>query len=407
MSDVWQANKTNPAFFPEDRQIIVSLPGIQNTLYFSGATYGDAFREENGEDVFDVDNLIANLEDRNVVRENLELETVGFAIALGKLRLSLAHSTRFQAYFNFPKTLPQLIWKGNAQFIGETIDLNNDLQLYSYNQFALGGAWVGETFSIGARFKLLAGIGDVSSVRGEASLYTDPEVYQLEFSADYLLNTSSVLDYQNYNDLELDYSLGQIEELMSSNIGWAADLGAQLKLEDWRFSASLIDIGQIRWTENAKSYSSEGTYSYDGLDVSNALTGDSVSFEQALDTLEAIFAFEETPGAYTTTLPARLYVSAQYDLSETITLGGLFYSEWYRGEMIPAVALSGQFALGEALSLGAVYSVVRDSYFNLGANLRLDLGPVQIYGVTDNIAAAFRPAESRYFQFRTGLNLIF
>ncbi|MCB0570100.1 MAG: hypothetical protein KDC66_10070 [Phaeodactylibacter sp.] len=134
----WQANRTNPALFP-DHKIIVGLPGVYNSLWVTNITYSDlATVNENGEKVLHIDNAIDKLGPDNIIRENLDIETLSLGLRLGKLSLSLGHSLRFNAYMNYPKTLPQLIWQGNAQFIGQEVSFGPDVDLFGYQEYALG-----------------------------------------------------------------------------------------------------------------------------------------------------------------------------------------------------------------------------------------------------------------------------
>lgn len=407
MPELWQASKTNPAFLANQGSLTIALPGIHNTLFFTGPTYGEVVVEQNGETVLNVDNLIAALEDRNLLRENLEIETLGAYFRMGSVVLGLQHSVKFNAFLNYPKTLPELIWNGNAQYIGETIDLNHNLEINSYNEFALSGALSFNQLNLGARVKLLTGIGDVSTERNDASLFTDDEFYQLTFSADYLLNTSSILDYQSYNDFNAEFNFGRLEgnQLFTSNFGYGLDLGAQLQLERLSLAASVLDIGQINWTENVTNYSAVGDFTYDGLDIAAALTGDSVSLDQALDTIAQIFDFRADSTSYTTTLPTKVYLSGSFDLTDKWTIGALVFSEFYRGELFNTFALSARGEVLNWLSVGVTYAVVQNTYANIGLNTAFKLGPMQLFAATDNVIAAFDPENSRYFNFRAGLNV--
>ena len=407
--ELWQSHKTNPAFLPAEG-LTIGLPGLHNTLFFTGPTYGDALRQENGGTVLDVDNLIAQLEDRNLVRENLDIETIGIAFSTGKWRFGFQHTARFSGFLDYPKELPQLVWKGNAQFVGQTIELGNDLQIFSYNEFGLAAAVELAPVTLGARVKFLTGIGDVSTAeRQSIALTTDEEFYQLTLVSDYQLNTSASFDYESFNDFQLNYDFGRIDpaELFNNNTGWSVDLGVDVDLGKLSLAASVVDLGQITWNKEVRNYLSDGTFVYDGLDISQALTGDSVNFSQALDTLEQIFHFDSTSVSYQTDLPAKVYLSGTFELTDSWRIGGLLFNEWYRGKRFPAAAVNVQTDLGSWLTVGANYAVYRNTYSNLGLTAILHLGPVQLYALTDNIVAAFHPNESRYFTFRTGLNLRF
>jgi hypothetical protein len=409
MPGLLQGQITNPAFTP-DRNVVISLPGIQNTLFFTGPTYDDIFgKNQDGKQVVDVEGFLNGLDEVNDLREQLNVYTLGGAVRLGPLVLSLGHQVHFDAFLSYPETLPKLIWEGNGNYIGETMDLSSDFEIYSYNEFALGTAFEFENFSIGGRFKYLAGLGDISTERGDATLFTDEEIYALDFNADYLINTSSVLEYDAFNEIDLNFSAIDVDlgRTFSKNNGFAFDLGATGKIGPVRLSASVLDIGRINWSENVRNYSAQGNFNYDGLDLSQALTDDSVSFEAALDTLSSIFSVVETFNNYATELPTRMYISASIEPSEQFTFGAMYYQEWYRDETNPAVALSAQYRPWDWLQVGATYAIVQDTYANIGLNGLARLGPVQVFAATDNFFSAFVPGRTRYFSFRAGANLVF
>lgn len=413
MRDVWQSVNTNPAFVPKNK-LTISLPSIRNNLGITGATYNDIIiNEVDGKSQIDIGRLIENLDAQNLIRDDLSLETIGAAFKVGNITLSASHAFKYLAYLDYPKTLPQLIWQGNGQFIGENVSIANDLQLTGYNEFAIGAAVKLNNFTIGARGKYLTGIGSVSTDknRNQASLFTDPDIYQLTLSSDYLLNSAGSFEYNNYDDFDLNFNFGEAatDILFTKNSGFAIDLGATVEVGQFEFAASVIDLGAtINWKEEVRNHSASGVFEYDGLDFSNALTGESVDFDQAIDTLEQIFQVTETKLEYSTDLPTKVYLSATMNL-ENWRLGALFFTGSYRGKNYPALAFSANTTVLKILSVGGTYTIQPelDSYANIGLNVATRFGPVQAFATTDNIIAVFNPGESQTFGARVGVNLIF
>ncbi len=170
LSNTLQQSQTNPAFLPEEG-LIISLPNIYSNLELVGPALEDILGENaQGETVIDVDKAISNFEETNSIRENLDLETIGVAFGLGPVRLSFQHAIRFGTFLKYPKSIPQLVWQGNAQFIGQNLSLNNDIQISAYNELSAAAAIQLDRFTIGARAKYLTGIGDISTSKNEASL---------------------------------------------------------------------------------------------------------------------------------------------------------------------------------------------------------------------------------------------
>jgi hypothetical protein len=407
MRNIWQSSKTNPAFISQSK-VHFSIPSMCYNISHTGATYNDfVITNANGENVLDMGAVIDQMDDQNQLFTTVETETFSFSIGLKNLKLSFNHAIKFNAFLDYPKELVQLAWNGNSQFIGQTISIGPDAQAYAYNEFGIGLSGKILNISAGARLKLLTGIGDFSTERTKAEVYTDPDVYQLTFNTDYLINTSSFFSYGGGEDFEIDFGEASFNDIFASNFGTAIDLGASFKIKNIDVSASIIDIGFIGWKKNTVNYHSQGTYTYDGVDISGIIRDDSLSFEGTLDSIGEILDFKETNRNYSTMLPTKIYLSATYDVGQYWNFGGLFYTEIYRGKVYPAFAASAQAKFGNILSIGATYAIRNKRYDNVGLNATVKLGPVQLFGVSDNIISAFRPYDSRNANLRFGLNLLF
>lgn len=409
MQGTWQATRTNPALLPEHK-IVVGLPGLYNNLHISNITFDDlTTTNAAGDKVIDATGVIGKLNTRNELLENLDIETVSVALRVGKLFFSLGHSVRFNALIDYPKTLPQLIWQGNAQFIGQEVAFGTDLALSSYHEFALGaGMQLTKYLTIGGRAKYLSGIADARTTRTDLRLFTDGDVYQLRLRADYAVQTSSVLEYNNFDDLSFNFNFGNVDtrNLFSQNSGFAIDLGAVLDIGKLKVAASVLDIGQIQWKESARTYSLQGEYEFAGLDIAQELLRDSSNFGSILDSLTQSYTVGEQAGEYSYALPMRLYLSGSYDLTEKLRLGALFYTSGQRGKQYSAAALGANYQVLPWWNMGGLLAY-RYQAASVGLNTALKLGPVQIVAATDNIVAAFRPNNSNSANVRVGLNLVF
>ena len=409
LTGTWQANLTNPALVP-DNNLTISLPGAYNSLFLTGITYNDLIVDEGGETVLDISNAIDELEEFNFIREDLDIQTVAVGLRLGRLNLTFGHTLRYSAFLNYPKTLPQLIWQGNSQFIGQEIEFGPDIQVSGYHEFALGGAFqINNNITIGGRIKYLNGVGDVSSERTDLRLYTDEDIYQLTLNADYMLNSTGTVTYDGLTDLNFNFDFGSFgsDANQSGNTGFAFDLGANLDLGKLNIAASVLDIGSIDWDQGNQNYSLNGSFEFEGLDIGQDLLDDTSTVSSVLDTLQDIYNVVEGSAAYSTDLPLRYYISATYQLNERYTVGGLFYSDQYRGETFPAAALSFNAKVLPMLRVGAIYAYRHERYDNLGLNAVVQIGPAQVVASTDNILTAVRLYDSNSANIRLGLNLVF
>lgn len=411
MRQVGQSNETNPAIVQQER-FVVGLPGVGTNLLFDGPTYNQIVTKKDGKPIIDIDQILDNLEPENFIRNDLRLSSLSLAVRLKNLSLSAGHSVRYHAFFKYPETLPQVVWQGNAQFIGETVALGNELQLTGYQELAIGAAYTFGKITLGAKGKILGGIADASTDydHHSATLYTDPDVYQITLAGDYILHTSNSIDFNDYQDINAEFDYGKLnfKQLFGENNGMTFDFGARFQTEQWDIAASVLDLGSIEWRNDVTHYAATKSYEYDGLDFSEALTGgENADLNSALDTLEQIFQVEKTSGNYSFDLPSKMYLSALFKLNERWSFGGMFFQENFRKELSTGGAVGANAALKKWLTAGATYGYRGDRFDNLGLNLILKLGPVQVFAVTDNVASLFSLGDSRNFSGRIGGNLVF
>ena len=411
MRQVWHSGLTNPAIV-QPEAVSISVLGLRNNLSFDGPTYNQIVSTENGQTVIDVDKFVDKLNPQNHLRDDLELNTIAVALKFGSLHLSLAHALRYQAFFKYPKELPQVVWQGNAQFIGQTVELGNELQFFGYHELAAGAAWEAGPLTLGGRVKYLSGI--TSAVTDEnhhsATFFTDDDVYQITLAGDYVLNSAGAVNYDGFTDLQTDFNFGGLtfDKFFSSNRGLAFDFGARLQLKQLELAASVLDLGKITWDKGVTNYAATQTVTYSGLDFSEALTGEEVAgLEAALDTLKTLYQVSETHNSFETKLPRRVYLSALYHLTDKVSAGVLFFSEKFRSQTNTRVAVGGTAELLPFLTAGASYALGNGRFDNLGINLALTLGPAQLFAVTDNIFAALNAGDSKDFGARLGARIMF
>ncbi len=408
-SHLAQAVESNPALLNDHRLVLIQ-PSFYNNTFFTGPTLDDAFTDVNGQQLFDTQGFLNALdEENNLLRQQFSINTLGGALRLGGAQLSLTHAFRLEAQASYPKEMAELALLGNSQFVGDTIQLDHDLQLFSYSEFALGGAVKVGPLQAGVRLKWLNGIGALSTETGALSLYTDPGVYDITFTSDYLLNSSSIASLSLADSLQFSLSPSNLDfkKWITKNQGFALDLGVIFNLGGLRLSASALNaLGAIQWTENLNNYSSSTEVTYSGVDLTALFTDDSLDFPTALDTLKSLVQLAETQQAFSTALPSTYRLGASYSLSEFLELGGLLALQKFKDQTYKTLAVYATFVPIGWVHLQASYSIVNDTYTNIGLGASVQLGPLQLYGMSDNVPALFNISGSRHFQGRVGANLV-
>jgi len=416
LPDLWHSTTVNPAYFPKDKHFVIGLPGYSLDAAHTGSlTYNDIFIKDGDRTLLNFSKAIGALDPQNEVFFEQRIETVSLGLALGKWRLQAGHANRFSGVLNYPKSLPELIWNGNAPYIGQVVDVALQAKLFNWNEWSAGLSREFGRLTIGARLKYLSGTSALKTDDDHhlATIYTNPDIYQLEMETDYGFHSSAIVSAFDTSGLGFDLQLAKVKgKPFSSNSGIAFDLGLQLRVTDrLSLSASLLDWGgTIKWKENANYFRSQGKYNYEGVsfpggDILNS--GDSLDFESKLDTLNDIFNFKKTPEEFSTRLPERAYLSGSFALTEKWTLSvGYFYMKKADRQATSAVSASVRWQPVRWLSLGGMYSLNERSAANLGFHLALKPGPVQVYFASDNLLNAFSIKSSPAVNLRAGVAVL-
>jgi hypothetical protein len=183
-----------------------------------------------------------------------------------------------------------------------------------------------------------------------------------------------------------------------------------MKVGKMNFAVSAIDLGgAIKWQNDGKKYASSGIYTYSGANSDDFFNVDSLNSDGFRDTLKNIIGFKESENPnYSQKLPLKIYLSATYQLHEKLRVGALLYNE--NGGL--DVSQTGFIAdityqLHKNIQLGSTIGLRYGSFNNLGVHFVAHLGPVQFFGVTDNIISTFRPYDSKNANGRLGMNIQF
>lgn len=414
MNSLPQYVGNNPAFFPRYK-FALGLPGSMIGVghWNSGFNNNDFIRVEDGKRIADLTRLSAALPEKTYITSiaQMDLFRLGLRITPSAY-LSINSSVRGYTRVMMPRDVISLVADGNEQYVGKTAKLSPEAEGTFYWENAIGLA-VSPTdnLTVGARVKVLRGFVNVNTERADLTMSV-AENYSGTLAADMSIRTSGI---QNADD---GFSLSNY----SSNNGVAFDLGATYRLfNKLTVAASIVDIGGIKWKNDTYQYTldrSKANYTFPGIDVKRMVEGDSEYFGSLTDSLEAKFKPEEKEGsAYGTMLPTKVYASASYEVMKNFNVGTVLYAESFMGRFGTGWTLAANKHFGRVLSTSVSYTVSNRSFNNLGAGLSLNLAPIQIYVVGDNllrlplsVAANKNMNEflnsTQVFNFRMGMNFV-
>jgi hypothetical protein len=207
------------------------------------------------------------------------------------------------------------------------------------------------------------------------------------------------------------------------NFGLGLDLGAEyILMDNLKLSASLIDLGFMRWGREAYTFTASNQFTFDGIDITEALTEEKdfdLIVDEFADSLFNTFDFIESDEPYTTGLPTKLYLAASYRPLDFLSLGLLSRTSIGMG-VRESLTLSATLFAGNVLSSSLSYTMTNRSFNNFGFGLGVRGGPVQFYAVLDQIPASWveftgdngnervlLPQRFDYINVRFGFNLMF
>lgn len=416
MPMVPQSIYTNPSLMPTPK-VYVSFPAL-SSIYFglshNGFAYKDIIRERPSDDslYIDVDNALGKMAKKNYISTNFQLELFSFGFKVKKKNyFSVSISEKVAVKVGYPKDLFGLLWKGNGQYIGKTADFSGlGANITHYAEVGFGYTRViNDKLTVGIRPKYLLGMMNLYTKKSELTLKTAEEDYALTAKSNLIVNSS--LDSNIYSKDGNGFDpIGYF--LNTNNKGYAIDLGATYKLtQRISFSASVIDLGRIKWTTTPRNFvSPEAEYTFSGIDLNDFLSkadSNSSGIDKMTDSLKNTFKLTETNESYTSPVGTKIYLTGVFNLTPKDRVGALVRFEVFNGQLHPSYTLSYNKQIGSVLSLTANYSILNRSYSNVGFGMAVNLGFWQIYLTSDNVWGAFYPTTARNAIIHFGMNFVF
>ncbi len=384
---------------------------------------------------YDVDRFLAKVNDRNYLEPQAAIQLLGLGFSAGRdMYIFMDLITRVEGNFVLPGDLLRLGLKGNEQFVGRSIDLSSfRADIRAYNELGLGFSRdITNRLRIGVKGKLLFGIA-TGSVNNKSLGIKVNEDYSHTLDADMTLNISGPVTVYTSQDNKID-SIRLDEERFDSsgnvigflttmkNAGLGIDLGAEYRITGrLTLSASVTDLGYIRWKSDITNLRAESRFEFSGLNMLDVFNG-TKTFEElgeeTLDSLKNSLYVTDTRKPFTTYLSAGFSAGGKYNLTRSFSLGLLSYTRITGRHIREALTLSANLNLGNALSTTVSYTASNNRYDNLGAGVAFRAGIFQFYCIADRIPVIWNkividngsfhlPDSWNTIHAKLGMNLVF
>lgn len=356
----------------------------------------------------------------NFLGTNVDVDLITFFHRLKKGMLTFNYGLKVQSDMKFNDGLFKFLAYGNSAFVGEDnpVNVNLNVNATAYQELAVGYQLkVTERLSLGTRAKLLFGLANVTTDAFNARLYTDPDTYALRLRENAIVRSSlPKVIYVEDGKLMANgpFNVGDL----FGNPGFGIDLAAEYRIDD-KFSVvgAVNDLGFIQWGLNNIGVTSElddagqffdnGEFLFNGLSAEQwgLITSDENYREQFLDSLKHYFYAEIAPvEKYNASLNTNVLLRGNYDLDShnrfSAQVQGRFYGSGFR----PALTLAYDGYFFEKLDVCLTYTVMPNSYDNIGFGISGRLFKTcNIYLTSNNVLGFFKPMNTGGMNARLGI----
>ena len=411
MRHIPQVIYANPAFIPLGR-VNVSIPGLGSTYAQAGKssfiTKDVANVDTNGTLRLDTEKFLNGLENENTVYGGVSIEALYIGFSVGKNYISLTSNDRINSEFVFPKSMAILITE-----VYEDLGLENGFRKiddtkvqYSHvREYAFGWSRrINKDLNVGVRFKLLSGIMNVRTNSTGIVINGVNSQNELQGSINIDIETAGLTEY-------IDDPVKTLSGY--NNYGYALDFGFDYKINSKiKIAASVVDLlGTITWKDNVRNYKADNVKvdlnTVDWAAIISPKKGDGLSeiYDSIITNVDPSLAGK----SYTTITPTKVMGSFTYYLTPkieaTIIGQGLFGDDYFE----PKLRVGIQGRVKRFLNYMISYAVIdsQEDAANLGLGLALNLGPIQVYALTDNVLDPYLYSSSFNPSLRAGINLTF
>lgn len=420
-----QSLMLNPGAAYEKTDFHIGVPFLSNIYASVGNTELTIDNIFNANDINDnIAEAIDKISSKDFGAFHQKLDLINIGWRRGQRYYSAGVYQETDAVFNFPKDLIELAYYGNAgrnrsYDIGE---INVKANLQTVFHFGINKQ-VNEKLHLGARAKLYTSSLNLKSVQNSGRFVSRAD------------GPGLLLD-QDIRNLNLRFNSTGIKNadeltpgdfIIGSNFGLGLDLGLSYNFNDrLEFTASLLDLGFIQFSENTRNNTTQGFYDYESLNVQfpDFASGESLNtyYQNLKDEIVNNLPTENTSNPYTYVQPVKLNLGLTYSFGTETTLSECGLKEIKSSVVDQKLSLHG-FSMVNAgnlfYSLNAMYerklwdrfyakvSLGTDQFnrLNYGGGLALDVGKVNLFMNVDRLNHFSNIYKANALAYQFGLNL--
>lgn len=411
MHDVPQSNLLNPAVQPLCN-LYVGIPGLASS-YLSYSNTAFTYNDLAGTDTWNIEGIFDQMHRVDLISVEAVLNPLSIGYKHKSLYFTFHVAEKAQIFQTLPRNLFELVFYGNGSFVGESARFNA-LRPSGYytREYSLGVSRImSERLTAGVRANLIFGKAGFNTTRSQGRLTTGEDKFDLSLEADYIMNASFpitiVSDANGYiSDVTMeDPDLAELL-LNRGNPGFSLDFGAIYDYDDKiTLSASLLDIGFVRWRTDVNSVRVSGNFEFTGVDESVELISRDFVFEMR-DSVAETFDIEISENPYLSFQPGQLYLGASYHLNDKIDLEAVNRNVIFRHKLHSSLTLAASADLANRVLAKVSWSYLNNTIKNIGFGVAYHGKGFQFHAVSDNLLGFLYPFNTRTINLSAGMNIL-
>ncbi|MBR0324380.1 MAG: hypothetical protein IIX06_07850 [Bacteroidales bacterium] len=401
-------NMYNPAIPVESKRVIgVGISNVNFSVFNSSVRYNNLFTpNSDGSLSLDANKFINSLDEHdNFISSNFSMDVVRIGTRIGRLFVDFDYRVKFNGELHYSKDFLGFFVNGNGNYLGHDnpadFSIGADINLYS--EMSLGLQYrITDKLYVGVRPKILIGMANLSVNDDGTKIYTDENTYEmtadinLNFEATTALDMDDIYRLGDYSRYFENMDTLIIENLfdIQENIGFGIDFGVAYEFnKHFGIAAGVYDLGYITWTDTkVKHCHKDNVVVNDALfksidDVMNM----NIDFSELYTTMvEDVWGNDSVyDGAdYKTSLKTRIMLQGYYQMNSLMRITAIGQMYYIKDEYRPALTLAYSGSFWRLLNFTASYTMSKYSGNSIGAGIGINLGPLNIYAITDNVMIA-------------------
>lgn len=415
-------NYLNPAFQPI-QNFYLSLPAIgylhlnaqnnslsiQNILQTDSAGNTISFLHPNG----DLSGFYKSLKPTTMFIGDAKINLLGAGLRFKDDYFTLDISQRVSSQFLIPKDLFKLAFFGTPDFTTNQYKLSSlALNIDEFTDISIGYAHkANKRLYLGAKMRLLLGNNNKSLYNSKMSL--NANIDQWNLSGTNTINSSGGDKLQvvgRFNEIRYTPADDIKSFFTIAGVGAGVDVGMYLRLKkQLTVSASLTDLGFIRWGKNSTNTKTTVDYSFAGIQKN---INDGYSFDALLDSVQTAFnnatAISNTEKSYNSYLLPKLNLGAEYSFFENRLSIGLLSRTMMKDFVFnEEITTSINGRPWDWINATVSCSAINGRLSTYGVGLGIQTGPLYWYGSADylgiyNVPIPLQKINSAYPNVKLG-----